>query len=211
MIRKTRQIKVWVENISIGGMMQTREESLTSLANKGLDEIAKFAVSEEPTDKLIGFNAILVFITLTLIILYHFVTNPQDLLNIIIFLCIGGIGAGIVSLGYVKFLAIVSKVVSQDIFALKVSISILFFDVSCVLIGFLFSLEPLVKIAYALLVIQLLAILILGFMKIPVEQKIIEKKNSSVGIWDLLDKIAIITGIINFMAWSVAILIRFVI
>lgn len=187
------------------------DPELGDLADKGLSRIQKYAKSNKQEDKLIGFNAILVFLILTLSTAAYFTPDPNDAATVLIMLFVGGIIGGALSLGYIRLIEIVAGIVSQNIVAMRWSISALFCGVSCSLIGFLFHFMLMVKTAFGILLLQLLLILILGFIGLkPAPTPVVLSEGNSVGFWTTLDRTSTIMGIINFVAWAGAIIIKLI-
>jgi hypothetical protein len=188
----------------------TKEDgiSLASLANEGFKSLSKFAKSEKKEDKLIGFNGILFFLIVTLGIASGITTNFNEIFNILMFLALSALISAILTIGYLKIFDIISNTISNDEFAIKSAISLQFFSVSSMLIGFLYQIKTFINIGIILLLAQLIVALILGFLKLPVKTKIETKQDNKIDIWVILDRILICSGIINLIIGTVTIALK---
>ena len=174
--------------------------SLADLGNIFLKELNKFTQSGKPSYRLMAMNAFLVVLVLTFNFSYGFNLRSSDILAQTINLIVMSIISAVVGLVYLKIIETVSNLVNGDEFAHNVAISILFFSVTSSIIGFFLNNELLINISRGLILVQLIAILLINKVKLPK----LEEKTSSQGIdiWTILDRILIISGIINLI-WGV--------
>lgn len=182
--------------------------SLAGLADASLKEISKYAQSEKVEDKLIGYNVILTFLVLTFLMAGFLLPGTADIFSSIIYLFVSGIFAAILSYGYLRIIEIITNLSSKNYFALKISITLLFFIVSISLIGFLYHFKELLNIGFALLIVQILVLTGLGYYKYPISGPDNREYRKDANHWALVGKISDICGIINFVVWIGAILLK---
>lgn len=182
--------------------------SLADLADTSLKEISKYAQSEDETDKLIGFNVILTFLVLTFLMAGYLLPTNTDILVSIVYVFVSGILAAILSYGYLRIIEIIANLISKNYIALKISITFLFFIVSISLIGFLYHLKELLSVGFALLIVQILVLIGLGFFKIPGKIQTNQEAGQGSNTWLLIGRVSDICGIINFIVWIGAIVLK---
>lgn len=175
--------------------------SLANLADASLIEIAKYAKSDDDGDKLIGFNVILTFLILTLLIAGFLLNSITDMVVTIAYLFIAGIFAAILAYCYLRIVEIIANLISKNYIALKISVAFLFFIVSISLIGFLYHIKDFLNLAFALLIIQLLVLTGLGFVRIPGSIQTDQSIGQGTNYWTTIGRIADIFQIINFIFW----------
>ncbi|MGD0080915.1 MAG: hypothetical protein ABSB80_09750 [Methanoregula sp.] len=184
------------------------ENSLIDLADGALKEISKYAQSEKEEDKLIGYNVILTFLVLTFLMAGFLLPGTADIFSSIIYLFVSGIFAAILSYGYLRIIEIITNLSSKNYFALKISITLLFFVVSLSLIGFLYHIKELLNGGFALLIVQILVLTGLGYYKYPIRGPNNQEYKKETDHWALVGKVSDVCGIINFVVWIGAILLK---
>jgi len=175
--------------------------SLANLADTSLREIARYAISDNDGDKLIGFNVTLTFLILTLLIAGFLLNSISDMVVTIAYLFVSGIFAAILSYCYLRIVEIIANLISKNYIALKISVTFLFFIVSISLIGFLYHIKEVLNLAFALLIIQLLVLIGLGFVRIPDCIPTDQNVGQGTDYWTTIGRIADIFQIINFIFW----------
>jgi hypothetical protein len=182
--------------------------SLASLADSSLKEISKYAQSESVEDKLIGYNVILTFFILTFLMTGYLLPGTSDVFVSIVYLFVMGLLAALLSYGYLRIIEIIVNLNSKNYFALKISITFLFFVVSVSLIGYLYNIKEFLNVGLALLIVQILVLIGLGFFKFPIKIQDNQEYGKDAGYWGLIGKVSDICGIINFIVWIGAILLK---
>jgi hypothetical protein len=175
--------------------------SLADLADSSLKEISKYAQSDDEADKLIGFNVILAFLVLTFLIAGYLLPANSDLFVSIIYVFVSGIFALILSYGYLRIIEIIANLISKNFLAIRISITFLFFIVSISLIGFLYHLKELLNVGFALLIVQILILIGLGFVIIPGKSQRNQDTSKGADTWAWIGRTSDICGVINFIVW----------
>lgn len=183
------------------------EGSILDFAVRGFSKIQKLSKSSLISEKLSAINMLLYLLILGIIISYFLGGYSADMLMLLIFLAFSLLLSCISLLLYAPVLEVVVNISRNKIEGLRVSILILFIDLSIALVGLLFSNELLIKIAGGILGIQLFLIIVFSFISLT-NVAIEDKKVKPSKIWDSLGKIAIITGIASFIFDIILILLK---
>lgn len=186
------------------------EGSPMHIATIALDNLKKLSESQKISDKLIAFSLVLFILILGLDISYWLgsmsgIAPNEPFLFVIIF-AFSMIFSIIGSLGYGAILAIISNLLTNKIEALRVGVMILFTDLSLAIIGTLFWIQLLVNASAIIIGVQLITILVVGFIGFPAptEDKTVKPKQ----LREILGSLASIITIVNFIIWLCAIVIR---
>lgn len=181
----------------------SNSSSLASLASETKKKILDYSNSSEIEKQLIGFNSVLALGTLAFIFAGFLTHGNSDFMGkiIIFFFCI--VFAGVAGVLYLPIIEFSSGFVKNDIFGLKLSIAMLICALNITFFGFYLDNLLFLQYGFAILFIQIVALAVIGYLKIPVETKIKQKANDSLDIWVILDKISIISGLINFVVWGI--------
>ena len=186
------------------------EGSPMHIATIALDNLKKLSESQKISDKLIAFSLVLFILILGLDISYWLgsmsgITPNEPFLFVIIF-AVSMIFSIIGSLGYGAILAIISNLPTNKIEALRVGVMILFTDLSLAIIGTLFWIQLLVNASAIMIGVQLITILIVGFIGFPAptEDKTVKPNQ----LREIFGSLASIITIVNFIIWLCAIAIR---
>ncbi len=183
------------------------EDSLADLAVKGFSKIQKLSKSSLISEKLSAINMLLFLLILGVIISFFLGAHSADMFVFLFILAISLIFSSISLLLYGPVLEVVVNLSRNKIEGLRFSIVILFIDLTIALAGLLFSDELIIKIAGAVLGLQLLLIIVASFISIT-KESIPDRKVEPSKIWDSLGKISIITGIASFIIDIILILIN---
>lgn len=165
------------------------------------EKISKYTKSNEVEDRLIGFNLILAIGILAFIFPGYLTHGNSDFLTKIIILLVCILFAAVAGLIYLPIIEFMSDIVEKDVFSLKFSIALLICAFNLTFFGFYLDNLSFLKYGFVILIIQIVVMIIIGYLKIPVTEKVQQKADKSVDIWVVLDKISIITGLINFIVW----------
>jgi len=186
------------------------EGSPMHIATIALDNLKKLSESQKISDKLIAFSLVLFILILGLDISYWLgsmsgITPNEPFLFVIIF-AVSMIFSIIGSLGYGAILAIISNLPTNKIETLRVGVMILFTDLSLAIIGTLFWIQLLVNASAIIIGVQLITILIVGFIGFPAptEDKTVKPNQ----LREIFGSLASIITIVNFIIWLCAIAIR---
>lgn len=186
------------------------QTSLLDLAKIGKEKITVYTKSDKEEEKLIGFNVVLALCSLAFLATGYVYPNNTDLFVKTFALCVFGVFAAIASVPYLVLIEWISDLIDRDLFALKLSVALLICVFNITFLGLFFNNRFFLEIGFLILFIQLIALVIIGFFKIPVKNHVIEseKQGSKLGaiIWTLLDKIAIIGGVISLLLWIYSII-----
>ena len=187
------------------------EGSPMHIATIALDNLKKLSESQKISDKLIAFSLVLFILILGLDISYWMgsmsgITPNEPFLFVVIF-AVSMIFSIIGSLGYGAILAIISNLPTNKIEALRVGVMILFTDLSLAIIGTLFWIQLLVNASAIIIGVQLITILIVGFIGFPAptEDKTVKPNQ----LREIFGGLASIITIVNFIIWLCAIAIRY--
>ena len=187
------------------------EGSPMHIATIALDNLKKLSESQKISDKLIAFSLVLFILILGLDISYWLgsmsgITPNEPFLFVIIF-AVSMIFSIIGSLGYGAILAIISNLPTNKIETLRVGVMILFTDLSLAIIGTLFWIQLLVNASAIIIGVQLITILIVGFIGFPAptEDKTVKPNQ----LREIFGSLASIITIVNFIIWLCAIAIRY--
>jgi len=178
-------------------------------ADKFFKQIQALANDSRKGGTLIGTNALLFFITSTLLLGTLLAEGDTILLADVILLIFAAIICGAISYAYLKLVTAVSTVVSDDLFALKASVASLFIAVTLALFGLLFQAKGLQVAALVIIPLQLVLLLLLGFVKLPVEEHVAANPER-VTLWRVLDRINSIVGILSAIAWVVGAILKMI-
>ena len=186
------------------------EGSPVDIATIALNNLKKLSESQKISDKLIAFSLVLFILILGFDISYWLgnmsgITPNEHFLFIVIF-AVSMIFSCICSIGYGAILESVSNLPTNKIEALRIGVMILFTDLSLAIIGTLFWIQLLVNASAIIIGVQLITILIVGFIGFPAptEDKTIKPKQ----LREILGSLASIITIVNFIIWLCAIIIR---
>jgi hypothetical protein len=170
-----------------------REGSIMDFAVRGFEKIKNLSRSQKVTDKLIGFNSLLVVIILSLSLTDSFFPNIEFStfllgLAFLSLLVLAGMSL------YIPFIEVLLNFAENKISGLKFSISLLFLSLLFISVGISFKLTLAKYFAYTLLALQ---IFILPFSSIFPKSKIENKEITFGDLWNVLGKIDIVIGIIS--------------
>ncbi len=159
------------------------------LAVRGLEPLRGLGESENPIDKLIALNIILVFISLGVVISY-FLNIDFSNISAIVMLVVSFLFGAIVTGAYTFLLLLLRKTYKTK--SLRGSIMILFVIIPLSVFGILYKTKSLISLSLLLIGIQFLFIVItsLFFREEKIETKL---KN----IWNFLGKAGTILGILS--------------
>lgn len=181
------------------------QRSLLDYAKDGKDKISYYTKSDKEEEKLIGFNVVLALCSLTFLATGYIYPNSTDLFVKLFALCVFGVLAAIASIPYLVLLEWITDLINRDLFALKLSVALLIIIFNITFLGLFLNNKFFLEIGFLLLFLQLIALIVIGFFKIPVKLKVIQNKNENPSIgsifWIFLDKIAIIGGVISLIVW----------
>jgi hypothetical protein len=172
-------------------------------ARASYQEISKYTTSEIEEDRLIGFNAVLTLISLDFIFTGALIPNSQDLVSKIILLIIFGV-VSVAACGiYLYLVVLIAGLAKKDIFALNLSIGILIFVACLTLTGLFLPKQIFILWGFILILIQIILIIIVGFLKIPVKTNIEQSKIQGSKVWNffwnLCDKISAVGGVLGLI------------
>ncbi len=176
--------------------------SIIELAVKGLNPIKELVETDNPLNKLLALNIILVFVVLGLSISHFIGVTFNDLASIVI-IVVSFIFAAIITGAYAFIVNLLIK--SYKIKAVRMSIFVLFITVPISVIGFIYNLRNLINFSLLLIFIQVLILIVIPlFFK---EEKIAQESN----LWNILGKINTILGLISSIITIGGLIFRFVI
>lgn len=178
------------------GRTRAEEGSLADMADSFLKKVIKLAKSNDPSERILAFNAFLAVLVLAFSMSFGFIKDFKEMLSVILLFVVFTLLAAVVAIGYLKLLTAIKTMVHGDYFALKFGTALVWLAVMFSGLGFFFSIRGFIVAAVSLLLGQLLIVLFLGYLKIPVEQKAKERPSSFSG-WGLLNRIDLILGIIS--------------
>jgi hypothetical protein len=181
--------------------------SLAHLADLAFSKITNYADSNDPRDKLLGFNILIFILVIGLAISSWLYKKPIGFsIDYLFLLVISIILAAGVGFGYSFLLETVSKF-SKGLKPLSYAITLEFISLSVILAGLLFSQSYLIKIGVGLIGLQLLFVLFGGFISITnVDTEIITNRD----IWGLLGKTATLITIGTFIVDIVMLMFKFI-
>lgn len=183
------------------------EESIISLAQKGLDRILGLSQSQLISVKLQSFNILLfTFITAISITFYLGGIANADLAFLFV-LGVSYLFSLIISIGYGYILEIVTNISAYKIESLRIGIMILFISLSLGISALIFNNTIINTFSLVLILIQLGIIALSGVFtfKEVVEDDEIESSQ----LWSALGKISTLMGILSFIVNIVLILYGF--
>lgn len=190
---------VKARNITINGKITERankpyaEESILHLASVGFEIIKDLSKSQTITDKLIGFNGLIISFIISILLTTQLFPSAEFLTSIValaVFFLFSFVGM----IGYIPLLETLVSLTENKITGLKFSIYLLFLALIFSIIGISLNLVIVKYVAYFLLGSQLL-IIPAGFI-LP-KSNIENKEISFNGLWDVLGKVGIVLGIIS--------------
>jgi len=185
--------------------LSKKEVSLASLAQSGLRSLEKYTLSQNPIDKLLVCNALLLMINIAFLFAGNYLKNFETISFIIYFL-FGALFGAIILLGYVKILDLIKKVINNNYFAFNFSVAVLLISATFGLIGNILV-QP-IYLNYCLygVITQLLGLLFFGLViKLPVQEELAKKQNNVLIslFWNILDKISIVSGVISLIIFII--------
>ena len=184
------------------------EPSLGDLAKESLDLILRLAGSGKISEKLKALNMLLFVFVVAIAATFYFASSQLGAtaitygVDFVVFFIL----ALVLGLGYAFVLEICSKISSESISGLRLSVLILFISLSSVLAGLLLGIPVLVKLAILLLLVQLGAIFI-GSAVLGSDTKDTEVDKND--LWILLGRISTIITILTFVFDIALIAIKF--
>lgn len=187
------------------------EGSIADLAVRGFSKILTLSKSSHISDKLSAINMLLWVLTLGIIISFFLGSYLTEMFAFIIIFGISLLFSCISLLFYAPILEVIMNLSQNKIEGLRISIIILFIDLTIVLAGLLFGNDFLIKISLGVLGLQLILILLVSFLvsfTATPEGPVKDKKVKPSQIWDFLGRVAIIVGLISFIIDIVLILIK---
>jgi hypothetical protein len=191
------------KNQSPSGNDQPDLSPFFEFAKASVHEISIYTNSEKEEEKLIGFNAVLTLISLDFILTGSLLPNSSELVSKIVLLFIFGIVSAALCGIYLYLVVMIANLAKKDIFALNLSIGILIFVACLTLSGLFLPKQIFIEWGFILICIQVILIIVVGYLKIPVKKNIEQNKiqGSNLGIffWNLLDKISIIGGVLGLI------------
>lgn len=181
--------------------------SLLHYADIAFKDIKKLSKSQKISDKLIAFNLVLFILILGFDISYWLKANPNEPFGFVILLLISMIFSAIVSIAYGTILTLVSNLTTNKIYALRIGVVILFFDLSLALYGTLFNAQFIVNSSAFIIVGQIIIILILGFtnFSVPVKDKIVKTSQ----LKEILGTLASFATVLNCIISLITITIKY--
>jgi len=187
---------------------QNQQPSLLEIAGVAKEKISVYTKSDKEEDKLLGFNVVLTLCSLAFILTGYVYPNSTDLFVKIFALCVFGILAAIASIPYLYLIEMITDLIKKDIFALKLSVALLICVFNLTFLGLFLNNQKFLEYGFFILFIQIILLIVIGFLKIPVHLKIEQSKTrgSSLGtlVWTILDKISIIGGVISLIIWIIS-------
>ncbi len=183
------------------------EGSIADLASQGFSKIQKLSKSSLITEKLSAINMILYLLILGIGITFYLTNNSSDVLALMIIFALSLLFSSISLLIYGPILEVVVNLSKNKVEGLRISIIILFIDLTLAIAALLYRNELLIKIALGLIGIQLIISIIGSFISIP-NGPIEDKKIKPSQIWNSLGKISIIVGLISFIIDIIMILLK---
>lgn len=184
-----------------------KEGSIADLAAQGFSKIQKLSKSSLITEKLSAINMILYLLILGIGITFYLSNYSSDIFVLMVIFALSLLFSSISLLIYAPILEVVVNLSKNKVEGLRISITILFIDLTLAIAAFLFRNELLIKTALGLIGLQLIVSIIGSFISIP-NGPIKDKKVESSQIWNSLGKISIIVGIISFIIDIIMILVR---
>ncbi len=169
------------------------EGSILHLASIGFETITNLSKSQTITDKLIGFNGLIISFIISILLTTQLFPSAEFLTSIIalvVFFLFSLVGM----IGYIPLIETLASLTENKITGLKFSIYLLFLALISSIIGISLNLVIVKYVAYFLLGSQLL-IIPAGFI-LP-KSNIENKEISFNGLWDVLGKVGIVLGIIS--------------
>ncbi|MCJ7570437.1 MAG: hypothetical protein MUO82_00950 [Candidatus Thermoplasmatota archaeon] len=181
--------------------------SMADLATRGFSKIQSLAKGNRISDRLSAVNMLVYLFIVGIIIAFYLSNYSTNMIVLIIIFPISLLFAAISILGYGPILVVIVNISKNKIEALRISISILFIDLTLVLAGFLFKNDLLIKISAGIILFQLILILFTNFVtlsKSPVGDQEIKPSQ----IWSALGKIANIITITTFIIDIILVIIK---
>ncbi len=177
----------------------SKEVSLASLADDALNDIKKLSESQNISDKLIAFNLVLFILILGLDISYWLKANINEPLAFSFLLFFSMVLSSIGSIGYNRILSIISNLTTNKIEALRIGVAIMFINLSLAITGTLFQNQFIVNSSASIIVVQIIVILILGFINFqaPTTDRIVKPSQLRETLGDLASIISILSFIID--------------
>lgn len=175
-------------------------------AQKSFELILSLSTSEEISDVLLGFNAVLFIILFALGGAYLLEPPSVSEIGFGIILILAGILGFAVSILYIAFMELISNFAQDKVQALRTGVTTLFVDLTLMIAGVLFSNNFLVTTALEVIALQVLLVLISGFLKvgIAVPDRIVAAGQFKQVLGDLSSLITVI----QFVAWLVLLVVK---
>jgi len=179
------------------------EGSVIHIASIALDKLKTLSESGKISDKLIAFSLVLFILILGLDISYWLGgmtgINPNEPFLFVIILAVSMVFSTIGTLAYGPLLEIASNLTNNKIESLRIGVIILFTDLSIAIIGTLFWIKLLVNVSAIIIGVQLITILIAGFIGSPgpTEDKTVKPSQ----LREILGDLASVIAIVNFILW----------
>ncbi|MFZ3078014.1 MAG: hypothetical protein WA139_06170 [Candidatus Aenigmatarchaeota archaeon] len=167
--------------------------SIIDLASIGFGIIKNLSKSQTITDKLIGFNGLIISFIISILLTTQLFPSAEFLTSIValaVFFLFSLVGM----IGYIPLLETLASLTENKITGLKFSIYLLFLALISSIIGISLNLVIVKYVAYFLLGSQLL---IIPAGCILPKSNIENKEISFNGLWDVLGKVGIVLGIIS--------------
>ena len=176
--------------------------SIAHLAMQGFSKIQKLSKSSLITEKLSAINMILYMMILGITLTFYLTDHSMDTMSLVVMFVFSLMLSAISLLLYGPLLEVIVNLSKNKIEGLRISITILFVDLTIAIAAFTFRNEFLMKTALALLGFQLIIQLIVGIIGLIIPfpaATIKDKKVDPSQIWDYLGKLSTIIAIISFM------------
>ncbi len=174
------------------------EGSVADFAHKAVNKIQTYANSDDPSDNLIGLNALL-FVFVTGFVIASWLSSANTIFSItfLIVLVIGLVFSAVLSLAYLPLMEAVSSFGSKTLNGLRLAILLEFFSFTSVFAGLLFQIQALVSVAFVLIVVQLFVPLIGDAVPILEADPVLDGQEPR--IWLALGRLNILIGIGTFL------------
>jgi hypothetical protein len=181
--------------------------SIADLAVRGFSEIQKLSKSSLVSEKLSAINMLLFLFILGICISFYLSNYSSDMIVFIIIFVLSLILSSISLLLYSPVLGVVVSLSQNKIEGLRISIIILFIDLTLAFAGLLFKSDFLIKVSLGIIGLQFILIVLASFITLP-KGSIQDKKIEPSQIWGALGRISIISGILSFIIDIILILIK---
>lgn len=178
------------------------ENKIIAFAKKGFEILSHPAESQKTSDKLLGFNGLLVTIVADLLVANYLVPT-RDLLTYLLVLIFIGVFLFAGMVFYVPFVGLLSQFVEDKIKTLRASIYLLLTSLLFATVDSLFNSMLFRQVALVFLGIQIL-IIPFGFM-LP-QSRIDDVEIPPFKVWDILGKVATLWTITEMAIFIIAII-----